>query len=122
MSRSYKKHPYCTDGHRRTTKETKQIANRCVRRRNKRIVSGYLYREKKYCDILPLDGMLYKKFYNSWEIHDWISRWTKQEAIYEWEHPHWIYDIHRDEWYHRWNDFDTREEMKQYWAKYYRRK
>ena len=122
MSRSYKKHPYCTDGHRRTTKETKQIANRCVRRRNKRIVSGYLYRELNYRDKLCLDGMSYKRFYNSWEIHDWISRWTKAEAIHKWEHPHWIYDSYRNEWYHSWDDFSTREEMEQYWAKYYRRK
>lgn len=34
----------------------------------------------------------------------------------------WIDDGYRDEWYHRWNDFKTREDMKQYWAKYYRRK
>ena len=121
MSRSYKKHPYCTDGHRHTTKETKQIANRCVRR-NKRIVSGYLYREKNYRDVLPLDGMLYKRFYNSWDIHDWISRWTKAEAIHKWEHPHWIYNPYKDEWWHIWDDFSTREEMEQYWAKYYRRK
>ena len=122
MARSYKKHPYCTDGHCRTTKEIKQIANRCVRRRNKRIVFGYLYRELNYRDTLPLDGMSYKRFYNSWDIHDWISRWTKAEAIHKWEHPHWIYDPYRDEWYHSWDDFNTKEEMEQYWAKYYRRK
>lgn len=122
MSRSYKKNPYCTDGRKSTPKKMKQIANRCVRRRNKRIVFGYLYREKKYCDMLTLDRMSYKRFYNSWDIHDWISRWTKAEAIHKWEHPHWIYDQYRNEWYHSWIDFNTREEMEQYWAKYYRRK
>jgi hypothetical protein len=122
MSRSYKKHPYYTDGHRRTTKETKQIANRCVRRRNKRIVFGYLYRESNYQDILCLDGMAYKKFFCSWDIHDYINRWTKAEAIHQWEHPHWYYFEHTDTWRSDWDDFKTREEMEQYWAKYYRRK
>ena len=28
----------------------------------------------------------------------------------------------RDEWWHTWNDYETREDMEQYWAKYYRRK
>ena len=122
MSRSYKKNPYCTDGHRRTTKETKQIANRCVRRRNKRITLGYLTRDSRYRDILTLDGMSYKKFFCSWDIHDYISRWTKAEAIHEWEHPHWQYWEYRDEWWHTWDDYETREDMEQYWAKWYRRK
>ena len=122
MSRSYKKHPFCTDGHRRTTKETKQIANRCVRRRNKRITSGYLMEEPRYRDILTLDGMSYKRFYCSWDIHDYISRWTKAEAIHEWEHPHWHYLAYTDTWWHTWDDYKTREEMEQYWAKWYRRK
>ena len=122
MSRSYKKSPYCTDGHRRTTKETKQIANRCVRRRNKRVTLGYLTRDSRYRDILTLDGMSYKRFFCSWDIHDYISRWTKAEAIHQWEHPHWHYFEHTDTWRSDWDDFNTREEMEQYWAKYYRRK
>lgn len=122
MSRSYKKNPYCTDGHRRSTKETKQIANRCVRRRNKRITLGYLTRESRYRDILTLDGMSYKRFFCSYDIHDYISRWTKAEAIHEWEHPHWQYWEYRDEWWHTWDDYETREDMEQYWAKWYRRK
>jgi len=122
MSRSYKKNPYCTDGHRRTTKETKQIANRCVRRRNKRITLGYLTRDFRYRDILTLDGMSYKKFFCSYDIHDYISRWTKAEAIHEWEHPHWQYWAHTDTWWHTWDDYETREDMEQYWAKWYRRK
>ena len=122
MSRSYKKSPYYTDGHRRTTKEIKQIANRCVRRCNKRIVYGYLYRELNYRDVLPLDGMSYKRFYNSYDIHDWVSRWTKAQAIHEWEHPHWYYSERTDTWWHAWEDYKTREDMEQYWAKYYRRK
>jgi len=122
VSRSYKKNPYCTDGHRRTTKETKQIANRCVRRCNKRITLGYLTRDSRYRDILTLDGMSYKKFFCSYDIHDYISRWTKAEAIHEWEHPHWRYWEYGDKWWHTWDDYETREDMEQYWAKWYRRK
>ena len=122
MSRSYKKNPYCTDGHRHSTKETKQIANRCVRRRNKRITLGYLTRESRYRDILTLDGMSYKKFFCSYDIHDYISRWTKAEAICEWEHPHWQYWEYGDKWWHTWDDYETKEDMEQYWAKWYRRK
>ena len=122
MSRSYKKSPYCTDGHRRSTKETKQIANRCVRRRNKRITLGYLTRESRYRDILTLDGMSYKKFFCSYDIHDYVTRWSKAEAIHEWEHPHWQYWEYGDKWWHTWDDYKTREDMEQYWAKWYRRK
>jgi len=122
MSRSYKKHPYYTDGRKSNPKDMKRIANRCVRRRDKRVVSGYLYQELNYRDALLLDGMTYKKFYNSWEIHDWISRWTKIQAILAWEHPQWQYNPYKDEWWHIWDDYKTKEEMIQHWAKYYRRK
>lgn len=122
MSRSYKKHPYLTDGVRGSTKELKQLANRKVRRRNKQITSGYSMQDPHFRDELTLNGTAYRRYFNSWYIHDWISRWTMLEAVLEWERPHWIYDGYRDEWYHRWNDFKTREDMKQYWAKYYRRK
>ena len=122
MSRSYKKNPYYTDGRRSTPKDMKRIANRSVRRHDKQITSGYFMRDPHFRDELTLDGMTYRRFFNSWEIHDWISRWTMLEAILEWERPHWIYDRYRDEWYHRWDDFETRKEMEQHWAKYYRRK
>lgn len=122
MSRSYKKHPYCTDGRSPTPRQMKSIANRSVRRRNKRIVFGHLYQESNYRDALCLDRMSYKRFYNSYDIHDWVSRWTKTQAIHEWEHPHWHYWARTNTWWHTWEEYKTREEMEQYWAKYYRRK
>ena len=110
MSRSYKKNPYCTDGHRRTTKETKQLANRCVRRRNKRVTLGYLTRDSKYRDILTLDGMSYKKFFCSYDIHDYVTRWSKAEALHDYEHPHMFWIQYKDgtgEWWSRWLEYDS---------------
>ena len=124
MSRSYKKSPYCTDGHRRTTKETKQIANRSVRRRNKRITLGYLTRESRYRDILTLDGMSYKRFFCSYDIHDYVTRWSKAEALHDYEHPRMFWIQYKDgtgEWWSRWLDYN-KEQFLNYWAKCYRRK
>ena len=64
MSRSYKKAPVSTDGRRKTTKYFKNVANRKVRR------AEGLYQGKSY-----------RKLYNSWNIHDYISYWTIQDAI-----------------------------------------
>lgn len=62
MSRSFKKHPYATDG-RDGRKIQKRWANRAVRK-GKNIPNGNAY----------------KKTFCSWEIHDYISRWTWEEA------------------------------------------
>ena len=64
MSRSYKHSPYSTDGHRRTTKASKRYANAVVRH---------------YKKGLP-NGKAYKKLYCSYDIHDWINRWSWLEA------------------------------------------
>ena len=122
MSRSYKKHPYCTDGRSPTTKEMKAIANRTVRRRNKSIVQGYFYEDPKYMDEPTLDGMSYKRYFCSYDIHDYVSRWSRAEAIYDYEHPHWVYYAWCDEWWHIWIEYETVEKFLQYWAKHYRRK
>ena len=68
MSRSYKKHPYITDGSPGTTKEKKRYANKKVRN----------------ADDIP-NGKAYRKFYESYDIHDWIMRWTWEEAKANWE-------------------------------------
>ena len=69
MSRSYKKHPFQKVGG--TSKRAKQWANRTIRRTNK----------------VP-SGKAYRKFFNSWDIADWITRWTWQDCLREWEkHP-----------------------------------
>jgi len=71
MSRSYKHNPYCTDGHPGTTKESKRFANKKVRNTD--------------LEELPPKGKSYKKISESYDIHDWINRWTKEEAIKNWE-------------------------------------
>ena len=67
MSRSYKKYPFLTDGSPRTTKEMKRYANSKVRN------TKGIY-----------NGKSYKKLFCSYDIHDYISRESKQEAIKRW--------------------------------------
>lgn len=69
MSRSYKKHPITKDGN-RSSKKDKQIANKRIRR--------------NYKNDLPTKGKGFKKFYNSWEINDYVCYWSKEEAIKNW--------------------------------------
>ena len=90
MSRSYKKHPYFTDG-RNGRKIKKRYANKTVRNYNKKIAKGNAF----------------KHLYCSWNIHDYISRWTWEEAKFEHEHN---------------NEYPTLKECYKYWSKYYKRK
>lgn len=69
MSRSYKKHPVSKDGN-KSSKKAKQIANKRIRR--------------NYKNELPIKGKGFRKFYNSWEINDYIAYWSKEEAIKDW--------------------------------------
>ena len=100
MSRSYKKHPFCTDGSPHTTQESKKFANKKVRNTN--------------FEDLPVKGKGYKKVYESYDIHDWKDRMTKEE---------WIkaYYKHR-EWYGAPCDHYTLEEWIKEWDKDFRRK
>lgn len=68
MSRSYKKIPITKDGG-KSSKIEKRLANKKVRRN--------IY------DI-PNKGKAYKKIYNSWNIDDYISYYSKKEAICDW--------------------------------------
>lgn len=73
VSRSFKKNPiikYAGYG-----KPGKTIANRIVRRKKRE---------------LPVKGMTHRKMYQTWNINDVVSRWTRDEAIQagmleEWE-------------------------------------
>jgi len=121
MSRSYKKHPYCTDGRSPTPRQMKSIANRSVRRRNKRIVDAWLLEDDRYENCLTLDGKSYKKWFCSYDIHDYISRWTFTEAMYEYTHPRWFYHFSTDSWWSAWDDYNEKQFIN-HWAKYYRRK
>ena len=69
MSRSYKKNPYVTDHKRRSTKQSKRLANRRVRRR--------------LCDEDTLGRVQHKKYTESWDICDYKWRMSREEAI-EW--------------------------------------
>ena len=72
MSRSYKKSPIINDHRRRSTKENKQIANRRVRRMNKKL------------DGAP-SRSYYKRATESWDISDYAWYWSKEQAIKEYE-------------------------------------
>lgn len=123
MSRSYKHSPVWTDGSCGSTKNTKQKANRIVRRRNRRIVKGYLMRDPRFRDEMTLDGKSYKKYFCSWDIHDWINYWSKADAIHQYEHPHWHYSPWKDEWWHIWDEYATTEEfLNKHWKKIFYRK
>ena len=67
MSRSYKKNPYVTDHKRRSTKQSKRLANRRVRRR--------INNED------TLGRIQHKKYTESWDICDYKWRMSKEEAI-----------------------------------------
>lgn len=100
----------------------KSIANRSVRRRNKRIVQGWLEDDVRFINESTLDGKSYKKWFCSWDIHDWVSRWSKAEALHEYYHPRWFYHSFTDEWWSAWDKYETEKQFLNYWAKHYRRK
>ena len=81
MSRSYKKTPKFTDHVRRTTQHKKKLANRLVRKYNKKVVNGYLLADPRYEDEMTLDNNNYKKYYCSYNITDYAIYYTMQEAL-----------------------------------------
>lgn len=95
MSRSYKKHPWATDG-RHGQKIWKRFANKSVRHYSNDIKNG------KY----------YKRLYCSYNIHDYKSRWTWEEAKFKFE-ENVLYNF---------KNYKTLKEFYRYWYKYYRRK
>ena len=107
MSRSYRKHPVSTDGSPRTTKEMKRYANSKVRN------AKGIY-----------NGKSYKKLFCSYDIHDYISRESKKEAIQRWFEEEadilnkiipFKYSLH--------NEYKTlKNYLNRGWAKWYKRK
>ncbi len=71
MSRSRKKHTILKDGG-RSSKSDKQIANKIFRSKIKDL------------DYLPQKS-LYKRFYEQYDINDWIHYWPLEEAIKDYE-------------------------------------
>ncbi|WP_042202830.1 hypothetical protein [Paenibacillus camerounensis] len=95
MSRSVKKQPVCNDATTPGTIWAKRQAAKAVRRYH----SGVS------------DGKWYRKLYCSWNICDYSSYQTKQQAIKEWETADW-----------RRHRCPTLAGAIQDWHRYYRRK
>ena len=94
MSRSRKKNPIYTDGGAHNT--SKRFANKKVRN----------------AEDIPLKGKAYKKYFESYDIHDWKTRWTLHEAILDWEANR--------EWYEQL--YHSFKEYLHHWYKYQRMK
>ena len=100
MSRSYKHNPIYTDRP-HGAKYWKRQANRKVR----------------HSFNVP-NGKQYRKFYNPWEIHDWICRESKYDAI-AW------YNNHKRTYYYEYfyKEYPTLEDyMNKCWAHNFYRK
>lgn len=102
MSRSYKKNPIHTDRP-NGAKYWKNLANKKVRKSNEEFPKG-----KKY-----------RRLFNPWEIHDYISYWGKLQALNYFEHGGFW---RKGEWIPSF-DYKTKKEfLNDYWEKYWRRK
>ena len=97
MSRSRKKNPVFTD--RRSGRVGKKLANRRVRRA---LVA------------LPRKSKAYKKQFESWDIHDYVIRWTKEEALERYRKSE------ADSWMRK--EYPTEKDFLNYWAKICKRK
>ena len=102
MSRSYRKNPIVKENG-KSKKEMKSLANRKVRRK------------LNDPDFNIADGKAYKKEFESWDIADFISRWTKEDAIKEYESKSKKYRWFKEEW-------PTLDDYLNYWEKTMHRK
>lgn len=93
LARSVKKNPICTDG-RNGQKIPKRFSNKVIR----------------HCEDIP-NGKAYKKYYCSWNIHDYISRYTWQEAKESYERNNSWHKI-----------YPTLKEFYRFWRHYYKNK
>lgn len=110
MSRSYKKHPYVTDGSPRETKKDKRIAAGRIRN---------LDPESDASDVLSGKSARFKKInQDTYDIHDYSFRWTREQAIEAFENesdPDSPYSYH--------SRYGTLENfLHKVWAKWYKRK
>lgn len=96
MARSVKRNPIYTDGH-DSLKRFKRFSSKAVR---------------KYKGDIS-NGNFYKKIYWSYNIHDYISRWTWKEAKKD-------YEIDKNGIWHK--RFPTLREFYHFWRKYYKNK
>ena len=85
MSRSYKKHPYCTNNSHRAF--AKRQANKKIRKYKKKIWNGGSF----------------KHLYCSWEICDWKKRYPWKTARAEYKNfLKSYYYLTPEEYYRRW--------------------
>lgn len=124
MSRSHKKNPVYTDYRRTSTRETKCAANRKVRRKEKRIVRGYLEEDPRYEDKMISGGKSYRKDFCSYDIHDWIMYESKQEAINRYENPRLsYYCAETGSYINAYNEYkDVQQYLNKSWKKTFYRK
>jgi len=102
MSRSYKKNPFATDHRRKSSKISKRRAN-------------HQFRQKlMYIDGIPIHSQ-HKKYTNSYDICDYKSRMTKQDAI-DWYNE----QILSNRYWKK--SFPTLDSWLDYWEKCYTRK
>ena len=95
MSRSYKKNPIYTDRP-DGAKYWTRLANKKVRKEN----------------IHFLKGKKYKRLFNSWEIHDYISYWDKFQALKDFRRYRYLKEYYKNE----------EEFLNKHWKKYQYRK
>lgn len=102
MSRSYKKTPIIKDNG-KSKKIGKTFAVRKTRHKLKNL------------DYKIADGKAYRKEFESWEIADYTTRWTKEYAIKEYESKSKEYPWFKENW-------PTLEDYLNYWEKTMHRK
>ena len=102
MSRSYKKNPIVKDNG-ESKKAKKTVANRRVRRKLSDPEYGMA------------NGRAYRKEFESYDIADYVSRWTEKDAAEHWEKYHKEWKWFRENW-------PTLESYLTYWKKTYRNK
>lgn len=103
MSRSYKKNEICTDRS-NGAKFWKRISNKKVRKSR-----DSFQKSSKY-----------KRIYNSYEIHDYISRWSKKQALNDYHYSGFFY---KGEWIPIFKEYKTEKDfLNKYWKKIYYRK
>lgn len=108
MSRSYKKNPFVTDHKCGTTKSLKRLANRTFRR-------------KISCDEDMPARPAHRKYTETWNIHDYSWRMTREEAI-EWYNEQLEWQKNKGSLDYFLKRYPTLEAWLKYWEKCYRRK
>jgi len=94
MSRSYKHTPVYSDYSRKTTRYMKRLASHKIRR-----------------SVNIPNGKAYRKFYPSWDIHDYITYWPQSDAIERYNQYYGLY-----------GNQTLEEYLNKVWKKYYFRK